>query len=66
MDLPIDLGAPFAQGLQETLSISIVAKDRFAAVTAVHDVIDGPWDTLCAGGSASTDVEFLHGEREQA
>ena len=41
VDLPIGLGAPFTQGLQETLSIGIVAKDWLAAVTTVHEVIDG-------------------------
>jgi len=41
VESPFGLGAPFAQGLQETLSIGIVAKYWLASVTSVHNVTDG-------------------------
>jgi len=41
VESPFGLGAPFAQGLQETISIGIVAKYWLASVSAVHNVIEG-------------------------
>ena len=51
VDLPIGLGAPFAQGFQETFSICIVTKDRLASVTTVQDMIEraGIFDAQLAG-----------------
>ena len=41
MELPAGLVAGFAKGGEEGAPILIVAKDRFAPVAAIHDVVDG-------------------------
>jgi hypothetical protein len=41
MDLSGGLGACLGQGLQEAAAVEVVLEDGFAAVAAVHDVIDG-------------------------
>jgi hypothetical protein len=41
MDLPAGLPAGFAQGFGEAKPIFVTAEDGFAAVAAIHDVVDG-------------------------
>jgi hypothetical protein len=41
MDLPRGLGASLAEGEEKALAIEIVLEDRFAAIAAIRDVVDG-------------------------
>jgi len=41
MHLPRSLGTGFRQRLDEAPPIQVVLEDGFAAVAAIHDVIDG-------------------------
>jgi hypothetical protein len=51
MDLPRGLGASLAEGEEKALAIEIVLEDRFAAIAAIHDVVNGAgiFDTKLAG-----------------
>lgn len=40
MNLPIGLGAGFAQGGDETLAVPVVLEDRLAMIAPIHDMID--------------------------
>ena len=40
METPTGFGAGFAKGSQEGLAVLIVLEDGFAAVSAIHNVID--------------------------
>src|SRR5213593_1331032 len=42
MHLPIGLGAGFSERFQKSLTVAIVAEDWFAAVAAVHQMINCP------------------------
>ena len=44
MHLPVGLGAGLAQGLDETFAIGIVLEDGFAAVAAIHHVVNRTQD----------------------
>ena len=43
MELPSGFGAGFAQGGEEAATVEVIAKDRFAQVAAIHEVVDGSW-----------------------
>ena len=40
MDLPAGLGAGFGERGEEAAVVEVVAEDGFAAVAAIHDVVD--------------------------
>ncbi len=41
VDLPLRLGASLTEAVKESLAVLIIGEDGLAAITAVHDVIDG-------------------------
>src|SRR5947208_3526150 len=41
VDLPVGFGAALPQGPQEESPICVVAKNGFATISAIHEVIDG-------------------------
>jgi len=41
MDLPGGFGASFAEDFQEAAPVEVVGEDGFAAIAAVHDVVNG-------------------------
>jgi hypothetical protein len=43
VDLPVGLQASFPEGVQEQKPILVAIEDRFAAVSAVHHVVDRSW-----------------------
>ena len=51
MDLPAGLEAGFAEGVQEPLTIVVIAEDEFAMIAAIQDVVNraGVLDTKFAG-----------------
>jgi hypothetical protein len=42
MNLPGGFGASFGEGFQEAAPIQVVGEKGFAAIAAVHDVVNGP------------------------
>ena len=43
VDLPIGLGASFAQGFEDTLPVGVIAEDGFAPIPAIQDVVNRPF-----------------------
>jgi len=43
VDLPIRLGASFAEGFEKTLPVRVIAEDGFAPVPAIQDVVNRPF-----------------------
>ena len=57
--LPIGFGADLSKRVEKAVIIGVIAEDGFAAIAAIHDVVNGAgiFDTQLPGHRTAADVD---------